>query len=164
LSPAPAVPGTTLAREKLRTFQLLRQYESFSSDAYWDVNAWRVGYGQDTILGNSVYRGMRVSRSTAERAMVSRWSRWERPALIQQIGTGTFASLNADQRAVLMSLKWNYGKVPSRVVRAVNRGSCEGVADSIHTLRWHDRGINAWRRGSESKIYLQSCGSAYHRA
>jgi|GEM_PF-1936490 len=153
----PANQFTTLAQERQKTFQLLRDYESFSPTAYWDVNAWRVGYGQDTVHGQRVYQGMRVSRSTAESAMASRWMRLERPALISQVGSTHYNRLNADQRAVLNSLKWNYGHVPPRVVRAIHSGDCNYTADSIYTLRHHDGGINAWRRRHESQIYRKAC-------
>lgn len=44
--------------ERQQTLALIREKEDFRSKPYWDVNAWRVGYGQDTINGQRVTPGM----------------------------------------------------------------------------------------------------------
>ena len=151
------IEATSIDSERQETFKLLRDYEKFSPNAYWDVNAWRIGYGQDTVHGQRVYPGMRISRDTAESAMASRWLKLERPALIKQVGANHYNQLNAVQRAVLNSLKWNYGHVPPRVVRAIHTGNCKSTAQAIYTLRTHDRGINSWRRDHESKLFNDAC-------
>ena len=48
------------AQERQETLGLIRRHEGFRSRPYWDVNAWRVGYGQDTINGQRVHRGMNI--------------------------------------------------------------------------------------------------------
>ena len=145
------------AQERQETLGLIRRHEGFRSKPYWDVNAWRVGYGQDTINGQRVHRGMNISRNTAEDALSNRYYGRERPAVIRQLGVKNFESLKPEQRAVLGSLQWNYGHVPPRVVRAVNSGNCSATASAIRSLRTHDGYINAHRRDDEANIYGNAC-------
>ena len=149
--------SNTESNEREQTLALIREKEDFRSKPYWDVNAWRVGYGQDTINGQRVTPGMRVSREQAEQALSGRYFGKERPAIIRQVGSQQFDQLEPNQRAVLGSLQWNYGHVPPRVVRAVQSGNCMATASAIQSLRTHDRGINASRRDDEARIYRQAC-------
>ncbi len=144
-------------QERQETLGLIRRHEGFESKPYWDVNAWRVGYGQDTINGQRVHPAMNISRNQAEDALSNRYYGRERPAVIRQLGIQTFESLQPEQRAVLGSLQWNYGHVPQRVVRAINSGSCSATASAIRSLRTHDAYINAHRRDDEAKIYRNAC-------
>lgn len=149
--------SNTELNERQQTLALIREKEDFRSKPYWDVNAWRVGYGQDTINGRRVTPGMRVSRDQAEQALSGRYFGKERPAIIRQVGSQYFDQLQPNQRAVLGSLQWNYGRVPSRVIRAVHSGNCMATASAIQSLRTHDQGINASRRDDEARIYRQAC-------
>jgi len=152
-------PNEELIRvqERQETLGLIRRHEGFESKPYWDVNAWRVGYGQDTINGQRVHPAMNISRNQAEDALYNRYYGRERPAVIRQLGVKNFESLKPKQRAVLGSLQWNYGHVPPRVVRAVNSGNCSATASAIRSLRTHDGYINAHRRDDEAKIYRNAC-------
>ena len=135
----------------------MRRHEGFSSRPYWDVNARRVGYGQDTINGEKGHRGINISRNMAEDTLSNRYYGNERPAVIRQLGVKKFESLKPEQRAVIGSLQWNYGHVSPRLFRAINSGNCSATAKAIRSLRTYDGYINAQRRDDEAKIYRNAC-------
>lgn len=126
--------------------QIIRGFESFSPEAYYDVNAFRVGYGSDTVTLSdgtirAVTEGMRVTRADADRDLVRRITQEFVPAVEAAVGAERFAGLDARQQAALVSLAYNYGAgafqndgALAGVAAAVREGSNEGVAEAIRAL------------------------------
>lgn len=136
---------------------LLRQFEGFSATAYWDVNAFRAGYGSDTVTladGSivKITEGMRVSVEDAQRDLVRRIGEFQ-SVVIGQIGADRFSAFSADQQAVLTSIAYNYGSLPGRIVEAVRSGSDATIASAIRGLGSDNNGINQGRRSKEAAIF-----------
>lgn len=144
------VPGDTDAAA------LLRRFEGFRPDPYWDVNADRVGYGSDTITRadgtvEKVTKGTKVTREDAERDLNRRIGEFQR-GIQRDIGATAWSALPANAKAALTSVAYNYGSLPKSVVSAVQSGNMGEVANAVQALGSHNNGINAKRRGEEAAI------------
>lgn len=138
------------------TAAILRQFEGFRSTPYWDVNAYRVGYGSDTITRADgtvvkVTPGMSVSREDAERDLARRSKEFEATA-IGQVGPDAWAALAPNARSALTSVAYNYGSLPNSVVQAVKGGDVTAIANSVAGLQGHNDGVNRDRRLKEAAI------------
>lgn len=139
-----------------QTKQLLRNSEGFRTDAYWDVNAYRVGYGSDTVTdeeGNvtAVTANTVVTQEQAELDLERRIRTEFMPGVANQIGAN-WSKLPASAQAALTSVGYNYGSLPSGVVSASKSGNLKSIADSVEALKRDNGGINARRRMEEAEI------------
>lgn len=126
--------------------QMIRGFEGFRETPYYDVNAFRIGYGSDTVTLSdgtirAVTEGMRITRADADRDLVRRIMQEFTPAVERAVGAERFAGLDPRQQAVLTSLAYNFGagafqpgESLAGVAEAVRNGSAEGVADAIRAL------------------------------
>jgi len=140
-----------------RTMQLLRRFEGFRATPYWDVNAYRVGYGSDTITNASgkvsaVNSSSRVDMAMAERDLLRRSADFLAIAR-RQIGS-VFDTLSDNAKAALGSIAYNYGSLPSRVVSAAKTGNVASISGAISSLQYDDKGVNASRRREEAAIAM----------
>jgi GH24 family phage-related lysozyme (muramidase) len=127
---------------------LLRNFEGFRSSAYWDVNAWRVGYGSDTKTNadgsvEKVTRDTVVTREDAERDLARRIVEFQEKAA-EAIGPA-WTSLSDKARASITSVTYNYGSTPGSVIRAAKTGDDSQIADAIRSLS-----ANPGRRSQEA--------------
>lgn len=140
----------------LKSVNLLRQFEGFRPTAYWDVNAYRVGYGSDTVTLDDgsiqkVTQGMKVSQEEALRDLVRRVGEFQ-DIIKRQIGSDRWSTFTPDQQAALTSIAYNYGSLPKRIIDAVKYGTSEEIAKAVRGLRGDNGGINAKRREAEAQI------------
>lgn len=141
---------------------LLRQFEGFRETPYWDVNAYRLGYGSDTVTkaDGSVVRvqqGMNVSRDDAERDLARRAAEFQKAAA-KDVGAA-WGNLSADAQAALTSVAYNYGSLPGGVVKAAQTGNAGAIADAVESLKGHNGGVNAKRRMAEAAIIRGSAAA-----
>lgn len=141
---------------------LLREFEGFRNGTYWDVNAHRTGYGSDTITRadgsvQKVRKGDKVSRTDAERDLARRTKEFESTA-IKQVGGKEWGALPDKARAALISVTYNYGSLPDRVVIAAKTGDVEAVASAVEGLKTDNEGINSGRRQKEANIIRGASG------
>ncbi len=120
------------------TKSLIRAEEGFRDEPYRDVNAWRIGYGSDTVTladGSHVpvKPGMKITREDAERDLQYRLAEREGKRAREQIGA-KWDSLPLNTRAALESVAYNYGSLPGEVVDAVKTGDTEAVASAVEGL------------------------------
>jgi GH24 family phage-related lysozyme (muramidase) len=158
LVPAPimqpeAIPGP---RQDLAT-NLIKQREGFIEKPAYDVNAYRAGYGSDTVTRpdgavERVKPGMTVSREDAERDLQRRIQTEFVPKAAAKVGEENWARLPENTRAALTSVAYNYGNIPSRIVPAVQSGNPEAIARAIEGLAEDNKGVNAGRRMQEANI------------
>lgn len=146
------------------TAKLLRKEEGFRDTPYYDVNAYRVGYGSDTITLSdgtiqAVTQGMRVSVEDANRDLYRRIGEEFLPRVQGQIGADRYASLNPQQQAALGSIAYNYGSLPSSIVEAIRTQTTEGIADAIRALP-----ANPERRQREAALFESNIGIAGQEA
>lgn len=135
---------------------LIKKFEGFSNGAYWDVNAYRAGYGSDTITkaDGSVVRikkGDWVSREDAERDLARRSAEFANTAA-SQVGRDVWQGLPRHVQAALTSLAYNYGSLPDRVVPAVKSGDTAAIAAAVRGLGGDNNGINRNRRNTEASV------------
>lgn len=146
-----AVPGDGTAEQQ--AMAILRSEEGFRDKPYWDVNAWRTGYGSDTTTLKdgrtvNVTRGMTVSKDDAERDLQHRISNVEGKQARDQVGD-TWSKLPAATRGALYSVAYNYGSLPANVVAAAKSGDLAAVATAVRGLD-----SNTERRGREADLIL----------
>lgn len=137
--------------------ETIRKFEGFRTEPYWDVNAYRVGYGSDTITRADgtvvkVTPGMTISRADAERDLQRRINTEFVPGIIRMVGEDKWDRLPSPAKAALASVAYNYGSLPFKVASAVATGDIEAVADAVESLKVHNKGINADRRMQEAAM------------
>ena len=142
---------------------MLREFEGFRETPYWDVNAYRTGFGSDTITRADgtiipVTQGMTVSREDAERDLQRRVDTEFMPAARTSIGGELFDSLTPAQQGVLGSLTYNYGVNAwggslASVATAIRNGDMAGAENEIRALGSHNDGINRNRREREATMF-----------
>jgi len=152
-------PEGSNAVEKAKS--MLRSSEGFREMPYYDVNAFRAGYGSDTytLADGTIKRveeGVPVTREQAERDLERRITEEFMPEAAKQVGEELFYGLPDDAQAALVSVAYNYGSLPISVVEAVKKGGISGIADAVEQLKTHDGGINERRRMEEAAIIRQS--------
>ncbi len=164
-------------KEKLvNTYQyqaadMLRKSEKFidraAPDNTWRngklVNsAFRVGYGSDTVTradGTTarVTSSTTVSKADAERDLARRIEDVAK-SIKGAIGSERFGNFSAKQQAALISIVYNYGKLPDRIVDALKKGTIKDIAAAIRTLKGDNPrpngvGQNAGRREREAATF-----------
>lgn len=144
---APSTGGGTYREQAAG---LIKNFEGFRSKAYWDVNAYRVGYGTDTINGKKVTSGTRVTQAEATKSLVNEQIPKYEKTIRGQVGDKAFDGLPNATKASLISVGYNYGSLPNSVKSAVKTGSVDKIATSIEGLKGHNGGINAKRRAKEA--------------
>ncbi|PJG82789.1 integrating conjugative element protein [Caviibacterium pharyngocola] len=157
-SPITAITGTALEQAT----GLLRNFEGFSSTAYWDVNAYRTGYGSDTItLADGtvvkVTKDTVVTQADAERDLQRRSQIFANTAR-RQVSTSTWNSLPPNVQAALTSYAYNYGSLTSDVVTAARQSASSGdmtiLATAVRNRQTNNNGVNARRRNQEADYIL----------
>jgi GH24 family phage-related lysozyme (muramidase) len=156
MAAAPMAEGMPGARQDMTT-ELIKQREGFTEKPKYDVNAYRAGYGSDTVTlpdgtVQKVTPGTRVSREDAERDLQRRLQTEFVPRAAAKVGEENWARLPENTRAALTSIAYNYGTIPSRLVPAVQSGNPEEIARAIEGLAGDNKGINASRRMQEADI------------
>ena len=140
---------------------LIRDAEGYRENPYWDVNAYRAGYGSDTVTHEDgsvvpVRQGMTVDREAAERDLMRRVNTEFLPSAVNAVGQGRFNALDPNQQAALVSLPYNYGSGAwdgslSGVAEALRSGG--DVKAAIQSLASHNNGVNRNRRMREASYF-----------
>ncbi|MDG4854071.1 MULTISPECIES: tape measure protein [unclassified Mesorhizobium] len=147
---------------------LIKEFEGFISKPKWDVNAFRAGYGSDTVTladgsVQKITQGMSVSITDANRDLVRRIGEFQ-DTIKRQIGADTFASFDQKQQAALTSIAYNYGSLPDRIVDAIKTGNQQTVVEAIRGLGGDNGGINRARRNTEADVFLGGAPSGVQKA
>lgn len=137
---------------------LLKKREGFRANAYYDVNAYRVGYGSDTVTREDgsvakVTKDTVVSVADALRDLKRRVEEFQN-GIRSKIGNDRFNNLSEQQQAALTSVAYNYGSLPNSVASAIKSGSSsEEVAKAIRALGSDNGGVNRGRRAEEAALF-----------
>lgn len=104
--------------------------EGFTPRAMWDVNAYRIGVGSDTItLPNGTYRKVKNGDTTTrELATIDLARRIPNDFLLtlkKQIGEIEFNRLSDGAKVALLSLAYNYGSITKKAIRAAAKSGNE---------------------------------------
>lgn len=151
-----AEQGKVLGGEMAVAF--IKRFEGFRSKAYWDVDAYRVGYGSDTTTGagggvSRVGANTTTSLEAANRDLARRIGEFQ-AVMTRQLGADTMARFSEEQLAALTSITYNYGELPDRIVNAIRSGG--DVGGAIRGLAGDNGGINASRRKQEADLYTSN--------
>lgn len=141
---------------KSSSIAIIKQFEGFDGNAYWDVNAYRTGYGSDTVTREDgtverVTKETKVTREDADRDLARRVQEFENIA-VNQVGAEVWADLPSAARSALTSIAYNYGDLPNRIVPSVKSGDINAIADAVEGLSGDNKGINSRRRMMEASI------------
>lgn len=138
--------------------KMIKSFEGFMTNSYWDVNAYRAGFGSDTTtrangMIERVTKDTVVSLDDAERDLSRRIIEFQN-GVQKAIGVDTWRSLSEAQQAALTSIAYNYGSLPDTIVAAIQQGGGpEKVAKAIAALS-----ANPDRRKQEASAYLSGTG------
>ena len=131
--------------------------------AMWDVNAYRPGYGSDTIeLPNGQHRKVTKDDCTTEEYALKDLTRRVKneflPKVAGQIGEPYWSALPIGAKAALVSIGYNYGSITKpAIITAARTGDVTKIADAILAATIGDNGgINDHRRQMEAEIVRSS--------
>lgn len=141
-----------------QTLDLIKGFEGYETKPYWDVNAYRTGYGSDTVTRadgtiEKVKPGTTISRDDAERDLARRTQGFEN-TVRKQIGDNVWSSLPPNAQSALTSVAYNYGSIPKRIVGDVQTGDLNTISKAIRRLQGDNKGINKGRRNKEADLVL----------
>lgn len=143
-------------------------FEGYRSTAYNDPktdadgnqvggDVYRTGFGSDTVTledgtVKKVTKNTKITRADAERDLARRINTEFTPDVISDIGVDTWGSLSETTQAALVSVAYNYGSLPTKVVKAAKSGDLEALKEAIISLKGHNGGINKGRRLAEASM------------
>jgi len=152
---------------------LLRQTEGRGGKSvatpYWDVNAWRAGFGSDTFTREDgsvgrVTQSTRVTPQMAERDLERRVNELI-DVIKKRIGGERFNDFSAKQQGAIVSLYYNYGKNADRIKKdlepLLQSGTNEQIAAMVRSFandrpyRKNGKAVNYDRRMAEAAILAQ---------
>jgi len=149
------------------TTQLIREYEGFRPEPYWDHTAWRIGYGSDTItMADGTFRkigsdpdikpNVSVTEVDADRDLARRIPEFQQQGIVAYVGQEAWDAMSEEAQAAITSLAYNYGSLrnlPS-LQRAIQTGDDQTIADAIFDRRLDNDGGNDARRRREAAFVL----------
>ena len=119
-------------------YNAVRYFEGYLSKPKYDVNAYRGGYGTDTFTTPEgkvvpVTPETMFTREDAERDLKRRVPEFQN-RVRGQIGDEAYGSLNPHAQAALTSVAYNYGSLPSSVIKAAQTGDAPSLAQAVAAL------------------------------
>lgn len=137
--------------------ELIKEFEGRLEKPKWDVNAYRAGFGSDTITHEDgsyekITKDTFVSLEAANRDLARRIGEFQRD-IVGDIGLNRFDSFTQEQQAALTSIAYNYGSLPDRIIEAVRSGTEADIANAIGGLAGDNDGINSDRRFKEASAF-----------
>jgi len=127
-----------------KALAFLKQYEGFTPVAKWDVNAFRIGYGSDTITDPNgsvryVQINDQITQVDADRDLRRRVQYEFIPKIIGKLGSDVWNKLPTNTQVALISFAYNYGNiVKSAIVAAAKEGDLNKLADVWISSTWND--------------------------
>lgn len=126
-----------------QTIDVLKKFEGFSSRAYWDVNAYRIGYGSDTITSENgtfrkVKQGDTINQAQADLDLARRIPEFEK-TIIKQVGADAWNKLPDQAQAGLLCFAYNYGSIAKKSLReAIQTGNLDLIANTLISSTLND--------------------------
>jgi GH24 family phage-related lysozyme (muramidase) len=135
---------------------LIEEFEGFRNNAYWDVNAYRTGWGSDTVTKRDgsvvkVTKDTVVSKEDADRDLARRSQEFAEAAR-NKIGAEVWDNTPGNVTAALTSIAYNYGSIPDRILDEARAGDWEALAVAVEGLADDNKGVNRRRRMREASI------------
>lgn len=140
------------------TSDLIRQHEGYRSQAYWDVNHYRVGYGSDTWTDangkvHPVTASTVITKDDAERDLQRRIASTQ-AAIVGKVGADAWNQLPDNTKAAVTSVAYNYGGLDGlrTLTKAVQSGDPAAISAAIAARANDNGGVNSSRRLAEAQI------------
>ncbi len=120
-----------------RAADFIKKYEGFAEKATWDVNAYRLGHGSDTLtLPDGTYRkvvqGDKTTLELAAKDLARRIKKDFEPKVVRQIGQNYYDKLPDNAKIALISLSYNYGSITKpAIIDAAKSGDVNKLANAI---------------------------------
>ena len=144
--------------------EFIAGFEGYAGRAYWDVNAWRLGYGSDTEgpEKNPVTKGMTTTKERALQNLALRIPEFAHEAVYGKTGMGadTWLGLTENQKTAVIDFVYNYGEL--RFI--VYPNDAEKTAAGIKARQNDNGGVNRKRRLAEAALYLTDAAPTAHTA
>lgn len=124
--------------------KLIRSFEGYIPKPIWDVNAYRLGYGSDTIeLPNGSFRKVLKTDVTtqeyAEKDLQRRLRTEFIPKVSKQVGEAAWNNLPIPAQASLVSFAYNYGSITKKaILEAARSGDVNALAKAIVDSTYND--------------------------
>ena len=125
--------------------ELLKKYEGHDKNwrAGWDVNAWRIGYGSDTItFDDGTYRKVKqtdvTNEKNATKDLVRRVKEFE-TKVKKKVGAEFWEPLDYQVKGALISLAYNYGNITKQaIIDAIKTGNSKKIAEALIKSTYND--------------------------
>lgn len=124
--------------------EFIKQFEGYTSYAIWDVNAWRIGHGSDTIeLPDGTHRRVLKTDNTtsalAAKDLARRIKDEFLPKVSNKIGYPYWEKLPASAKISLLSIGYNYGNITKQaIVDAARTGNMQNLSHAIISSTYND--------------------------
>jgi GH24 family phage-related lysozyme (muramidase) len=122
----------------------IKSFEGFTPTAKWDVNAYRIGHGSDTIeLPNGTYRKVlatdTTTRELAAKDLARRINDEFVPRVRRQVGDEGWNKLPDASKVALLSLAYNYCSITKEaILNAAKEGNVTKLAKAIVDSTYND--------------------------
>lgn len=122
----------------------IKKFEGYSSKPYWDVNAYRLGHGSDTLtLPDGSFRKVlktdTTTRELAQKDLERRLKTEFIPKVKTQVGEPSWSNLPDPAKVSLISLAYNYGSITKKnIVNAARTGNVETLSKAIVDSTYND--------------------------
>ena len=117
--------------------EFIKQFEGFTATTIWDVNAYRLGHGSDTITSpdgtfRKVVQGDVTTKEMAAKDLARRIEKDFEPKVRKQIGDPSYSDLPNPAKIALISLAYNYGSITKKaIIEAARTGDVVKLGDAI---------------------------------
>lgn len=124
--------------------EFITQFEGYAEHAMWDVNAWRIGHGSDTIeLPNGTHRKVLQTDVTTREMAAKDLARRIRdefiPKVQSKIGIPYWAKLPISAKIALLDIAYNYGNLTKQaIVDAARSGDMNKLAQAFVSSTLND--------------------------
>lgn len=156
----------------IQAANFIKEFEGFTPTAKWDVNAYRIGHGSDTIeLPNGTYRKVlstdTTTRELAAKDLARRIKNEFIPRVKNQVGSEGWDKLPDASKVALLSLAYNYGSITKKaILDAAKEGNVSKLAKAIVDSTYNDnsklsedvRNALRNRRAKEAQYALTDLG------
>jgi GH24 family phage-related lysozyme (muramidase) len=131
------VSSLNISEKYLETaLQFIANEEKFEKEAYWDVNAYRVGYGNDKYIDidnklKEVTASTVVTQIQALQTLKYTVINTFQPTVIRNIGKDNWNKLNDNQKAALLSYAYNVGSIRASIYNPIKNNNYRLAAQEI---------------------------------
>jgi len=151
LTPTPTISGGAPASSfdiSDAGLNLIKEFEGLSLTAYWDVNAWAIGYGHR----KGVYEGMTITQAQAEQFLREdvQWA-------VAAVRNNVKVLVDQGKFDALVSLTFNLGSAGyKRLLSTLNNQDYNGAQQDFHLYVYSGGKVNQSlvnRRAAEAAVF-----------